>query len=265
LTAPVWLEARHLSCTLSGRQILADISLQIPAGQLTTLTGPNGVGKSTLLRLLSGYLSPDQGEVILAGQPLTRWPLKIRAHHLAVVTSREIPPAFAFSVKDYVALGRSPYQDWLGSVRSRDQEQVSQALERVGLTAQQKQDVRALSSGEWQRAQLARALAQESAGLLLDEPTAHLDIGAEVEMLHLLRELSRSGLAIFAILHDLSLAAHFGDQLLLLHQGRLRASGTAHEVLRPELLSEIYGPYWEIGESVSGHPILHPCYEGHSS
>lgn len=262
VSTPPRLSAEELSYQISGRIILAPLSLSLQAGQWLTLVGPNGAGKSTLLKLLAGLLPSHSGSIWLSGRPLSHWSARERARHIAVLNPREPLPAFALSLEEYVTLGRSPHQDWLGRMRQQDWQELKRALQQTGLESLAQQDIRSLSSGEWQKAQLARALAQKPQFLLLDEPTSHLDIQAEVEIMHLLRRQVQAGLSVLTILHDLNLAAHFSDQILLLHKGRLRAQGTPASVMVPELLTEIYGPFWEIEKTASGRPLLRPHYEG---
>ena len=259
------LKAENLSFRVAEKQLLNPLHLEIKAGTVTVLVGPNGAGKSTLLKLLAGVLKPSTGQVRLSEKPLADWSAQERARHLAVMNPREPLPSFPLTLREYVSLGRSPYQDWLGRMRPQDLECLGSALQDCGLVRFQNRDIRSLSSGEWQKVQLARALAQAPQVLLLDEPTSHLDIQAEVEVMHLLRTLSQTGLGIFVILHDLNLAAHFSDQLLLLHQGQLEAQGPANTVLRPEVLERIYGPYWEVEPGKAGKPLLRPHYEGQES
>lgn len=261
--APV-LRAQDLCYHVADRLILAPLSLTLSPGQWLAVVGPNGAGKSTLLKLLAGHLPASQGWIELCGRLLGQWSARERAQQLAVLHPREPLPAFALRLKDYVALGRTPYQDWLGRMRPGDWQLVQEALAQTGLTPLAEQDIRCLSSGEWQKAQLARALAQTPRCLLLDEPTSHLDIQAEVEIMHLLRQQVQAGLAVMTILHDLNLAAHFSDALLLLHHGRVQAQGPPSAVMRPEVLTQVYGPFWAVETSASGRPRIRPHYEGFS-
>jgi iron complex transport system ATP-binding protein len=255
------LDAHSLGFSTAGRCLLQGISLQLLPGQILALIGPNGAGKSTLLRLLAGLLSPSQGHVSLLGKALEHYSVPERARFVAVINPREPLPAFPLSLREYVALGRSPFQDWLGRFREEDQVAIESALQRCDLSDLAEQEVQALSSGEWQKAQLARALAQTPQLLLLDEPTAHLDIQAEVRVMRLLKEIAQAQVGVIVVLHDLNLAAHFADQLLLLHQGQMRAQGAAQAVMQAELLAEIYGPYWQLEQSQTGKPLLRPDYE----
>jgi len=254
------LAATQVGFCLAERFLLQGVSLSLQAGEILALVGPNGAGKSTLLKLLAGLLKPSTGQVQLLARPLGDYSAPERARHMAVINPREALPAFPLRLSEYVALGRSPFQDWLGRLRAADQQILTQALARCELNALAEQEVQSLSSGEWQKAQLARALAQTPQLLLLDEPTAHLDIQAEVQVMRLLREIAGQQVGIVVVLHDLNLAAHFADQLLLLHRGQVVAQGPPETVMRPDLLREIYGSFWQLERSRSGKPLLRPDY-----
>lgn len=257
---PALLGASQLGFALGARFLVKEVSLRLMPGEILALVGPNGAGKSTLLKLLAGLLTPSSGQVQLLERPLADYTAPERARSMAVINPRETLPAFPLRLSDYVALGRSPFQDWLGRLSAADQVIVAEALQRCELTALAGQEVQSLSSGEWQKAQLARALAQTPQLLLLDEPTAHLDIQAEVQVMRLLREIAGNQVGIVVVLHDLNLAAHFADHLLFLHQGQVRAQGAADAVMLPELMAEIYGSFWQLERSRSGKPLLRPDY-----
>lgn len=254
------LVASQLAFALGERPLVQGVSFRLAPGEILALVGPNGAGKSTLLKLLAGLIRPTAGDVQLLDKPLGQYSAPERARHLAVINPRETLPAFPLPLSEYVALGRSPFQDWLGRASLADQHLVNQALARCDLTSLAGQEVQHLSSGEWQKAQLARALAQTPCLLLLDEPTAHLDIQAEVQVMRLLREIAAEQVGVVVVLHDLNLASHFADQLLLLHQGRVLAQGDAERVMQPRLLAEIYGSFWQLERSKSGKPLLRPDY-----
>lgn len=256
-----WLEVEGLSYALPGRTLLHSQSFGLDAGQCLGIVGPNGAGKSTLLRLLSGFLPASSGSVKLAGQELERQSAQARARLLAVVNPREELPPFAMRVRDYLRLGRAPWQDWLGSWQNRDQQALDLAVGRTGIQALLDEGLSALSSGEWQRVQLARALTQTPRLLLLDEPTSHLDVAAQLEVMALARTLAAEGLGVICVIHDLNLAAQYMDRLLLLHHGRLLAAGVTEEVLQPERLSQAYGVTLHVQpHPTTGRPLLIPDY-----
>jgi iron complex transport system ATP-binding protein len=256
----VKLEAQNLGYCHRNRWLLRDIALTLQSGQHLAVIGPNGAGKSTLLRLLAGGLRPSQGQVLLQRRPLTDLPRLEIAQQLAVVNPREVPPAFAMAAAEYVSLGRTPYRSPWAASTAVEQERVQQLLSHCDLDTRAQTPVQALSSGEWQKLQLARALAQTPQVLLLDEPNAHLDLRAQIQMMVQLQNQARSGLALISVLHDLNLAAHFCDVLLLLDQGRLQVLGSPAEVLTPAHLDAVYGPCWHVQPTATGRPILTPRY-----
>ncbi len=233
------LKIQNLSASYNGRQILHDISFDVNSGEVLALIGPNGAGKSTLLRAASGVI-PSTGSVRTNGddfQSLT--PLQ-RARYLAVVPQAiSLPPAF--TVWETVLMGRTPYLGFLGQASAHDEELARQALSRVSALTFSERRVGELSGGEAQRVLLARALCQSTPILLLDEPTAHLDLQYQVSLLELIRDLARNeNLAVLVALHDLNLASHYADRVALLVGGHLKAVGEPRKVLTSELISEAY-------------------------
>jgi len=228
----------------AGRKVLLDqVSIAVQPGEVLALVGPNGAGKSTLLRTLSGEARPQAGRVSCEGRDMRTVPALQLARRRAVV-SQHAAIAFPLRVADVVALGRLP---WHGTPRAaRDGAAVREALDRAGIAALADQPYATLSGGERQRVQLARALAQLEgaplpAALLLDEPTASLDVRHGAQVLALLRRLARDGLAVMVVLHDLNEAGFVADRVAVLSDGRLVALGTAREILRPSLLERVYG------------------------
>ena len=216
-----------------------EVSLSVSPGRLLAVAGPNGAGKSTLLRLLSGGIAPEAGEVRLDERLLGDLTDRERARALAVVPQSESSP-FPVTVREMVGMGRYAHLGPWEPVGSRDQAVVDRALERCAVTPFADRQLGELSGGERQRARIARALAQEAPVLLLDEPTAGLDLRYRMELFHLLRELRADGLAVLVVTHDLNLAARFADRLLLLDRGRTQAMGTPAEVLSRETLEAVY-------------------------
>ena len=246
------LTIRDLATVSHGRPVLKGVSLDVPAGKLTALIGPNGAGKTTLIRAVSGVLHPSGGEVLADGQDLLSMPALRRARLLAVVPqAAALPPAF--SVWETVLLGRTPYLNFLGQLSAADEDIARRALERVEALDLRERRVGELSGGEAQRVLLARALCQSTPILLLDEPTAHLDLQFQVSLLDLVRDLARQdGLAVLVAIHDLNLAARVADRFALLVDGQVRAAGSPEEVLRADLLAQAYG--WPV--RVLPHPFL---------
>ena len=233
------------------RPILRAVTLDVRAGEVLALIGPNGAGKTTLIRAAAGLLAPAGGAARLAGEAVHGWRPALRARRIAVVPQAAQLPA-GFTVRETVLMGRTPYLGWLGREAEADHAVTRQALERAGLLGLAEQPVDALSGGEQQRVLIARALAQAAPVLLLDEPTAHLDLKYQASTLSLVRELARAdGLAVLVALHDLNLAAQFADRVALLAGGELRALGSPTEVLTPANLSAAY----EIPVMVIPHPL----------
>lgn len=233
------LKIQNLSASYQSRQVLHNISFDVKNGEVFALIGPNGAGKSTIIRAASGVI-PSTGHIHTNGDNFqTLTPIQ-RARYLAVVPQAiALPPAF--TVWETVLMGRTPYLGFLGQTSTRDEELARRALSRVHALDFAERRVGELSGGECQRVLLARALCQSTPILLLDEPTAHLDLQYQVSLLELIRELARQeNLAVLIALHDLNLAAHYADRIALLVGGNLRAIGSPREVLTAETISNAY-------------------------
>ena len=227
--------------TYRGRAALRDVSLDIEAGERVAVIGPNGAGKSTLLRLVAGLVAPVTGSVELGGTRIERLDRLAVARRLAVVPQLPSLP-FATSVEEVVALGRLPHEHPVRGMRPGDRAAVAAAIERVGVGHLLGRDARELSLGERQLVLLAMAVAQAAPVLVLDEPTVHLDLRHQVEVMELVGDLNtRDGTTILAVLHDLGLAAHFFPRLILLDRGRVVADGPPSDVLAPERIREVFG------------------------
>jgi iron complex transport system ATP-binding protein len=221
--------------------VLHEISLHVEAGEMLALIGPNGAGKSTVLRVAAGVLRPSSGRVCVDGDDLANLPAKERARRVAVVP-QDAPVPTGLFVREMVALGRTPYVRVLLGPTARDRQAVEEALRAVGVGELAARRVDELSGGERQRVILARALAQDPRLLLLDEPTANLDLHHQVAMLELVRGLTRDqGLAVVAAVHDLQLAALYCDRVILLSRGQVVSHGPPESVLTPPLLLETFG------------------------
>jgi len=246
------LEIQSLCVAYGQKLVLEDISLSVNQGEILAVIGPNGVGKSTLIRAISGILSPCSGRVVLDGHDVRRLSAMQRARYLAVVPqARELPGAY--SIYETVMMGRTPYLNWLGRAGKEDHAQVNLALERTQTITMSGRRVGELSGGEQQRVLLARALAQNAPILLLDEPTTHLDLEHQSVLLNLVRKLAdEKNLAVLLVLHDLNLAGLYADRVALMVDGRLRTTGTPDEVLTSENLSRVY--------HVPVNVIRHPDY-----
>jgi iron complex transport system ATP-binding protein len=223
------------------RAALRDVALHVEAGERLAVIGPNGAGKSTLLRVIAGLLRPVTGTVELAGGRLDRLDRQAVARRLAVVPQLPTLP-FATSVEEVVALGRLPHEHPVRGMRPGDRSAVAAAIDRVGVGHLLGRDARELSLGERQLVLLAMAVAQEAPVLVLDEPTVHLDLRHQVEVMELVGDLNaRDGTTIIAVLHDVGLAAHFFPRLVLLDRGRIVADGAPADVLTPDRIREVFG------------------------
>ena len=247
----IMLKIQNLSASYSSRKILHDISLDVQSGEVLALIGPNGAGKSTLIRAASGVI-PYTGQVSTNGDHFASLTPLQRAKYIATVPQAvAMPPAY--TVWETVLLGRTPYLGFLGQISEKDKEIARQALERVSALPFAERRVGELSGGEQQRILLARALCQSTPILLLDEPTAHLDLQYQVSLLELIRELAhKDNLAVLVALHDLNLAAHYADRIALMVAGNIKAVGKPKEVLQPELIAEAYC----LPVQVVKHPFL---------
>ncbi|HEY8637013.1 MAG TPA: ABC transporter ATP-binding protein, partial [Candidatus Limnocylindrales bacterium] len=223
------------------RTILADASFSLRPGERVALVGPNGAGKSTLLRVLTGVLEPRRGSVTLRGEAIRTLDRKAVARAIAVVPELTQLP-FAMTVREVVALGRLPHDPPLGGSRQVDDDAIEAAMERVGVGHLAERDARRLSMGERQLVFVAIALAQAAPIIVLDEPTAHLDIRHQVEVMQLLVDLNeRDGVTIVAVLHDLALAANFFPRVVLMRAGRLVADGPPASTLDAGHIRGVFG------------------------
>ncbi len=238
LPTPLALRARGLGVTIGGTPVLSQVDLDIAEGEWLALLGPNGAGKTTLVRALSGTVR-HTGTVALTGTTVRR--PRDRARHVAVVPQTPIVPP-GISAFEYVLLGRTAHQGLRLSASLDDRRRTLAVLQRLDLERFAARDVPSLSGGERQRVVLARALVADAPTLLLDEPTAALDLGHQFEILELLAELREErGLTVVTTLHDLSVAGQFGDRLAVLHDGRLVAHGTPAAVLTPDAIGRWWG------------------------
>ncbi|MCD6352393.1 MAG: ABC transporter ATP-binding protein [Armatimonadetes bacterium] len=235
--------------------VLRGVSFGLGAGEFLAVIGPNGSGKTTLLRVLAGVLPVAEGEVLISGRPLHRWKRRELARHMAVVPQMSVPP-FAYTVREFVSFGRNPYLPPWAAPRPADVEAVNRSLRLARLQTLADKPVTALSGGEYQRAALARALAQQPQILLLDEPTAFLDPAHAVGMLGLVERLNAEGLTVIAVFHDLNLAATYSRRVLALREGQVFADGGVEDVLRRPLLEELYSTPMLVDAGPGGRPRI---------
>jgi len=247
---------------------LSGISLTFGGGEIVALAGPNGCGKTTLLRAASGVLSPRTGAVTCPGEdrPMHLLPPEKRARLLAVVPQMAGLPS-GFTTAEAVMLGRISYHGWFGPETATDWTAVHRAVASVGLEAAVGLPVDSLSGGMQQRVLIARALAQDASILLMDEPTAHLDVRYQIETLELLRRFARElGCAVVTAMHDLNLIARFADRVVLLEEGRMLRSGPPRDTLTAEILSPLFGhPMHVMPHPLYGYPLILPDGSGRTS
>lgn len=240
--------------------ILKHIRFELPPGRVLAVIGPNGSGKTTLMRALSGVLPWVEGILKINGGDLVQAAERTRARQMAVVPqSTHIPPAF--HVEEVVMLGRTPYLSWLGRPSQTDTRAAQEAMEATDVAHFAGRLCGTLSAGERQRVILARALAQDTPVLLMDEPTSHLDLRYQVEFLGLAARLAHErGKTMLAALHDLNLAARFGEDVLALKGGEMAALGKPEDVLRAETIEAIYGLRVDVFKApTSGRPVILPA------
>ncbi|WP_020611214.1 ABC transporter ATP-binding protein [Sediminispirochaeta bajacaliforniensis] len=234
------IEADKLCLGYGGKPVVKDLSLSVPAGSWASIIGPNGCGKSTLLKALSRNLKPVSGSVRVMDRPLENYGGRSLARTMAFLAQTPQIPDY-FSVKELVGYGRYPHTGWFGSLRPRDREAVEQALEATDMLDFSEREVASLSGGERQRAWIAMALAQEAELLLFDEPTTHFDIAYQFQILELIDRLRKEmGRTVVTVLHDLNQAARYSDQLFVMKNGCIFATGEPSVVLTPQLLGDVF-------------------------
>jgi iron complex transport system ATP-binding protein len=258
---PTPLAARlsHVTVRFGTRLALQDVDLSVRRGEFVALAGPNGSGKTTLLRALLGFVTPQEGTVELFGTPVPHLTVRERARRVAWVPQEE-SPRDNVPILDYVLYGRYAHLGLLEGESEEDRRFALQVLDEVGLADRARDGVLSISGGERQRAILARALAQETPVLLMDEPTSHLDIGHQLDLLERVRQLSRlRGVTVIAALHDLNLAARFADRIFVLSRGRAYVDGSPAEVISEDLLARVWGVVADLRRDPrTGAPYLLP-------
>jgi iron complex transport system ATP-binding protein len=240
------------------RNAVDGVSFTVPRGQLTALAGPNGSGKSSIVRALLRRADIMRGGVTLDGRDVRAFSYGELARLVAVVPQRE-EAAFPTRVREYVALGRYPHLGLWRAPAEDDARAVDEALGQAGVNDLAERNTDELSGGEWQRVRIARALAQKTPALVLDEPTTFLDVAHEMAIFELLSSLARSGLAVLLVSHQLNLVARFADTIVLLDEGRIASSGSPAEVMKAEKLEAIYRwPVVVTRDPAIGAPALVP-------
>lgn len=242
----------------AGPAQLLDADLRVAPAECVALVGPNGAGKTTALRALLGLAPLTAGSALVAGRPVADWSRAELARHVAVVSQRE-EPVFPVTAREVVEMGRYPHLGPWQAPTARDCEAVSTAMQTADVARLADRWVETLSGGEWQRVRLARALAQQPRVLVLDEPTAALDVRHEMELFELVTTLvRREGLAALIVSHHINLAARFADRLVLMSEGRVVADGRPGSVLSAQQLTEVFGWPIAVRELSDGTPWIYP-------
>lgn len=258
------IDVRDLVVSRGGERILDGVSVSVDRGELVGLVGPNGAGKTTLIAACNGTLAFERGSILLDGHERTTLSQREVARLVATVP-QETNTAFEFDVETVVEMGRTAYVSRFGTTTADDRAAVRRAMERAGVTEFADRSVTTLSGGERQRVLFARALAAETPALLLDEPTASLDINHQLRTLELVREAVDDGKAALAAIHDLNLAARVCDRLVLLANGRVRATGSPREVLSTDAIDEAFGVRTAVNDDPAvGSPMVTALRSGDS-
>jgi iron complex transport system ATP-binding protein len=258
------LVAENLTLGYGDRVIVEGLDVEIPTGVITTVIGPNGCGKSTMLRALGRLLKPRAGTVLLDGKAIGTMRTKEVARTLGMLPQSPVAPE-GLTVADLVARGRHPHQSWIRQWSSDDEGEVARALALTGVADLADRPVDQLSGGQRQRAWISMALAQGTDILLLDEPTTYLDLSHSVEVLDLVDRMHEEmGRTVIMVLHDLNLAVRYSDHLIVMSQGRIVASGSPQDVVSSELLDEVFGlEAAVIDDPVSDRPLIVPIGTRH--
>ncbi|MFH5209842.1 ABC transporter ATP-binding protein [Antrihabitans spumae] len=258
------LAAVDVTLGYGDRTVVEGLDLEVMTGVITTVIGPNGCGKSTLLRSLGRLLRPSAGKVLLDGKAISSMKSRDVARILGVLPQTPIAPE-GLTVADLVARGRHPHQSWIRQWSGDDEREVTEALELTGIADLAKRPIDELSGGQRQRAWISMALAQGTDILLLDEPTTYLDLAHSIDVLDLVDHLHEElGRTVVMVLHDLNLAIRYSDQLIVMAEGRIVASGPPKDVVSAELLKRVFGlDATVIEDPVSDRPLIVPIGTRH--
>lgn len=242
------LSVQSVSKYYGDKKVLDEISFTVEKGSSLGIIGPNGVGKSTLLKMISGLIEPSSGEIQYNGKNIFQLPHKKLAQKMAVLSQNGLP-SYPISVIDTVLMGRYPHLRWYEREGKKDLEIVEKVMEQTEISHLKDKFLDTLSGGERQRVAIAKAMVQQPEILLLDEPTTYLDIQHQLTVLNLVRKWQKeSHLTVIMVMHDLNLASQFCDKLVLLHDGKIEKSGTSEQVIAKDILSKVYDTVPEIIE-----------------
>ena len=258
------IDLQGIEIRYGARIVLDSISFSSKKGEFLGIIGPNGSGKTTLLKAISKVVEPSAGVISLEGRSISDLGPREISRAIGVVP-QAMGSGFDFSVRDVVMMGRFPHTGRFGSEKTDDYEICRKAMDITGVTELADRSVRAISGGELQRVIIARALAQQPRLLLLDEPTSHLDLGHQIDILQTIRRMSRE-IAVIGVFHDLNYASHYCDRLVLLHDHRILVMGTPEEVLTPENIRIAFGIEVNVRVNTStGRPFITPVYSPETS
>ncbi|WP_066391104.1 heme ABC transporter ATP-binding protein [Neobacillus mesonae] len=247
----MFIEVDRLCKRFDNQSVLEEISLSVKRGECLGIIGPNGSGKSTLLKLLSGVESATAGKIELNGKQIEQYSRKELAKWLAVLQQESLPP-IGFTVREVIEMGRFPFQNWHGEEEADVERLIDSILDKLGLNDLSERHLENLSGGERQRVALGKTMAQQPKLLMLDEPTTYLDIGHQILLMDRIQEWQQQDdLTVISVLHDLNIAALYCDRLLLLHNGRVVAAGSPEDIIRTDLIEEVYGTV----PIVMNHPV----------
>ncbi len=247
----VKLEMQEITLAYGDKKVVGDVTFQVMPGEMVGLVGPNGSGKSTIIKALSRVITPHSGRVLINGRDISQIPRRELSLLIGVVPQIPLLPS-PFTAFEIVLMGRNPHLGLFQYEGPKDMDIVWQAMGQTSTQCLAERRISELSGGEIQCVVIARALAQETQAILLDEPTANLDIGRQIEILDLVKSLCRENkLTVVAALHDLNLASHYCDRLLLINKGRIHAEGTPTEVINTKNIEQVYG----CGSYVHTHPL----------
>lgn len=252
------LRAESITVGYGGAPVLQDLDFAVPPGRFTAVIGPNGCGKSTLVKTLARTLKPESGHVVLEENPLQQWRTKEIARRVALLPQHPVTPD-GVTVRSLVARGRHPYHGPLRQWAPGDDYAVESALKATGVAELRDEPVLGLSGGQRQRVWIAMVLAQDTSLVLLDEPTSFLDVAHQIEVLHLCQDMVADGRTVVAVLHDLNQAARYADEVVVMNHGQVVASGAPSEVMTSDLVAEVFGLACEmVADPQSGTPMVVP-------
>ncbi|WP_250675816.1 ABC transporter ATP-binding protein [Paraclostridium ghonii] len=254
------LEVKNLSFSIDKKEILKDISFEIPKGSFVGIIGPNGSGKSTILKNIYRLYKPNIGQIILDNKNLLNMKDKECAKEIAVL-AQESNSQFDFTVEQIVKMGRYPYKSVFEDYSKRDLDMVNDMLKRVGLKDYVGRSFSKLSGGEKQRTLIARALVQDTDFLILDEPTNHLDIGYQIQLMDLVKSLNITTLS---AIHDMNIASMYCDYLIVMKDGKIKKCGSVEEVITEEMLKEIFGVNAYVGRNPMNNKLQVSFMHSHS-